>query len=76
MSIKELLRHFGNNVSLCAREMGVGRTTVYEWIEVGEVPWRHQCVAQVVTNSELLADKHKTRAARNRENWSGLNVTR
>lgn len=61
MTIKQLLRFYGNNISLCARELDVTRRTVYQWETKGEVPYRYQCVAEVVSKGELKAERRKSK---------------
>ena len=56
MTPEHIIKHYGSVIA-AARAVGVTRRTVYDWIELGAVPWQWQCAYQVATDGKLKAEE-------------------
>ena len=61
MSPKQVTEHFGG-IPQTATALGVGLSTIYDWIKDGEVPEGRQYQIELATNGALRAGKPALRS--------------
>lgn len=56
MTLNELTKHYGSEIMVAA-QLGFSHQSVKNWLAAGAIPFDSQCVIQVKTNGQFLAEK-------------------
>ena len=57
MKFSEVMIYFDYNMSNIARALGISRQVVSRWHKNGKIPFKNQCMLEVLTNGVLKASK-------------------
>jgi len=57
MKFSEIMTYYDYNMANVARALGTSRQYVLTWKKKQSIPFPQQCMLQVITNGDLIANK-------------------
>jgi hypothetical protein len=57
MNFNDVMAHFDFKMSEMMRALHVSRTTVNFWRDNNKIPFKYQCIIEVLTNGKFRANK-------------------
>lgn len=57
MKYSELMKYYDYKISNIVRAVRVGRVSVMSWRKNDKIPFKYQCIFEVISNGELKANR-------------------